>query len=40
MDAHVEARLEQAQVLIERPAEIREPGVVRGTECEFPLRFG
>ena len=40
VDAYVEPRLEEPQVLIERPAQIREPGVVRWTECEFPLRLG
>ena len=39
-NVHVQTRLQQTQVLIQRPAQIRKPRIVRWTECEFPLRFG
>jgi hypothetical protein len=34
-DLYVESRLEQAQILIQRAAQIREPGIVRWLEIEF-----
>ena len=37
-DLHIEARLEQTQILIQRAAQIREPRVVGRLEIEFALR--
>jgi hypothetical protein len=39
-DLHIQARFEQAQILIQRAAQIREPRIVAGLEIKFPLRFG
>jgi hypothetical protein len=36
-DLDIETGLEQTQILIQRTTEIREPGVVRRLEIEFPL---
>jgi hypothetical protein len=38
--ADIEPRLHQAQILIERPAEVCEPGVVGRAEFEFAPRLG
>src|SRR5207302_11203108 len=40
VDAYVEARLEEPQVLVERPAQVRQPGVVRRLEGQLPARGG
>jgi hypothetical protein len=40
LNTHIEARLEQAQILIERPAELREAGVIRRLEGKFALQAG
>ena len=39
-DLYIQARFEQAQVLIQRAAQIRQPRVVGGLEIEFSLRLG
>jgi len=39
-DLDIETGFEQAQVLIERAAQIRKPGVICRLEIEFPLRLG
>ena len=39
-NVHVKTRLQQTQILIQRPAQIREPRIIRWTEGELPLRFG
>jgi hypothetical protein len=37
-DLNIQARFEQAQILIQRAAQIRQPGVVGGLEIEVSLR--
>jgi hypothetical protein len=37
---HIQARFEQAQILIQRAAQIRQPSVVGGLEIEVSLRWG
>jgi hypothetical protein len=39
-DLNIQPRLEQAQVFIQRAAQIREPRVVSRLEIKFPLRLG
>jgi hypothetical protein len=39
-DLHIQARFEQAQILIQRATQIRQPGVVGGLEIEVSLRGG
>lgn len=39
-DLDIETGLEQAQILIQRSTQIREPRVVGGLEIEFSLRLG
>ena len=39
-DLDIQARFEQAQILIQRAAQIRQPSVVGGLEIEIPLRGG
>src|SRR5579883_239569 len=39
-DLHVETRLEQTEILIERATEVGQPRVVRRLEIEFAQRLG
>jgi hypothetical protein len=39
-DLHIQARFEQAQILVQRTAQIRQPRIVGGLEIKFSLRLG